>query len=248
MTVTIETRGSASIVTLRWTERRNALGPAEARAVADAILEAGQGSSSALVITGEGAFCAGGDLRAFADISARLTPREIRDHVYGDVQAIIRALGQAAMPTIAAIDGPAVGLGMDIALACDTRFVGARGWMRQGWGSAGLISATGGTWFLEHARRGRIWGLLADQPKLDAAACLELDLAEPSSPSGLDSALERVEALARVPRDVLSAYAVLARRENWPSDEYFDACADFQSEFIGSERFRTMAAAVLAAS
>ena len=248
MTVTIETRGAASVVTLRWTDRRNALGPLEARAVADAILEVGRGPSSALVITGEGAFCAGGDLRAFAEISARLSPREIRDHVYGDVQAIIRALGQASMPTIAAIDGPAVGLGMDIALACDTRFVGADGWLRQGWGNAGLISATGSTWFLEHARRGRIWGLLADQPKLDSAACLALDLAEPSSSNALESALARVESLATVPRDVLAAYAVLARRENWPSDEYLEACADFQSEFIGSERFRTMAAAVLGAN
>jgi 2-(1,2-epoxy-1,2-dihydrophenyl)acetyl-CoA isomerase len=43
------------------------------------------------------------------------------------MQAIVRALGSLPVPTIAAVDGPAVGLGFDIALACDRRFVGKDG-------------------------------------------------------------------------------------------------------------------------
>lgn len=248
MAVTVERNGAAVVVTLRWTDQRNALGPDEAVELGDAVISASTDeTASALVLTGEGAFCAGGDLRAFADVSARLTPREIRETVYGKVQRIVRALRDTPLPTIAAVDGAAVGLGADLAFACDTRFLGPKGWLRQGWGTAGLISATGGTWFLEGARRGQIWELLADQPKLDAAASIARGLADDAgdSPTGLDAALARAEKLSAVPRDVLSAYAVLARPKTWPDDAYFDTCADFQSEFIGSARFRALAAEVL---
>ncbi|MCU1481292.1 MAG: Enoyl-CoA hydratase / carnithine racemase [Subtercola sp.] len=248
MGVSLESVGHAAVVTLRWTDRRNALGPDEAREVAEAIREAATTGAHGIVLTGEGAFCAGGDLKAFADISARMTPTEIRTHVYGDVQAIVRALRDAPMHTVAAVDGPAVGLGMDLALACDTRFIGASGWMRQGWARAGLISATGGTWFIEQQRRGSVWALIADQPKLTAELSVELGLADVSEPSALTSALARVEALSSVPLDVVAAYARLSRTGDWPDDSYFDLCADYQSEFIGSERFRTMAEGLLAAA
>jgi enoyl-CoA hydratase/carnithine racemase len=245
MGVTVETVGSAAVVTLRWPGRRNALGPATARQVADAISEASQLPAHALVLTGEGAFCAGGDLPAFAEVSARLTPVEIRTHVYGDVQAIVRALRDAPMPTIAAVDGAAVGLGMDLALACDMRFVGAGGWLLQGWAKAGLISATGGTWFLERLRPGALWPMLAQQQRLPAARCVELGLAEVSEPSAMASALRRGDELSSIPRDVLAAYVQLARTASWPSEEYLDRCADYQSEFIGGERFRELGARLL---
>ena len=70
MGVSLESVGHAAVVTLRWTDRRNALGPSEAREVAEAIREAATSGAHGIVLTGEGAFCAGGDLKAFADISA----------------------------------------------------------------------------------------------------------------------------------------------------------------------------------
>jgi enoyl-CoA hydratase/carnithine racemase len=248
MGVTVETKDRAVIVTMRWTERRNALGPDEAVAVGDAIEKAAASDDArALVFTGEGAFCAGGDLASFAHVSATHTVEEIRTTVYGKVQRIVRLLRDFPLPTIAAVDGAAVGLGADLALACDTRFLGPKGWLRQGWGTAGLISATGGTWFVEKARRGMLWELLADQPKLDAAAAVERGLADDagSAETALAAALDRAEKLAAVPRDVLSAYAALSRPAGWPADDYFETCADYQSRFIGSERFRTMAAEIL---
>jgi len=247
MGATVERTGAAVVVTLRWTDRRNALGPDEAVELGDAVLEASADeTASALVLAGEGAFCAGGDLRAFAEVSAKHTPEEIRTTVYGKVQRIVRALRDAPLPTIAAIDGAAVGLGADLALACDTRFLGPAGWLRQGWGTAGLISATGGTWFLEGARRGLLWELLADQPRLGPDEAVARGLADDAAgATGLDAALARAEKLAAIPRDVLTAYTVLARPKTWPEDEYFERCADYQSRFIGSQRFRDLAAKVL---
>jgi enoyl-CoA hydratase/carnithine racemase len=253
MGVTVERSGAAVIVTMRWTERRNALGPEDAVAVGDAIEQAGrEEAASALVLTGEGAFCAGGDLATFAALSAQHTPEEIRTTVYGKVQRIVRLLRDFPLPTIAAVDGAAVGLGADLALACDTRFIGPAGWLRQGWGAAGLISATGGTWFLEKARRGQIWELLADQPKLGAAEAVARGLADAAGDagsgagsSGLAAALDRAEKLSAIPLEVLKAYAVLARPAGWPEDDYFETCADYQSRFIGGERFRALAGSIL---
>jgi enoyl-CoA hydratase len=242
--VTREKIGEAIVVTLRWTDRRNALGPEEAAAVADELEEAARSDAAGLILSGEGAFCAGGDLRAFAEISASMDAAEIRTRVYGNVQRMIRALGTAPMPTIAAVDGAAVGLGMDMALACDTRLIGPQGWLQQGWGRAGLISATGGTAFLQRLHPGLVWRLLAEQPRLDAEDCARLGLGEAGDPSALEASLARVEALGAIPRDVLSAYAEIARPD-WPSDAYFERCADLQAGFIGSQRFRDLAARVL---
>jgi enoyl-CoA hydratase/carnithine racemase len=248
MGVSIETVGEAAVVTLRWPEQRNALGPAEAREVAEAIAEAGSARPGAVVLTGEGAFCAGGDLRTFAELSARYEPAQIRERVYGNVQAMIRNLRDAPAPTIAAVDGPAVGLGMDLALACDVCFVGPQGWMRQGWGRAGLISATAGTWFLERNRRGSIWPLLAEQPRIGQAEAVATGLAEAGEPSAREAAVARAEMLAAQAPGTLAAYADLARRANWPDDDYLDRCADYQSEFIGSQRFRDLSARMLEAA
>ena len=111
------------IVTMRWLSKRNAIGPDEAKTLSDAISEGDDGEVTAMILTGEGAFSSGGDLPTFAKISKESSEDDIRERVYGDVQGILRALRSIKVPTIAAVDGPAIGLGMDIALACDMRLV-----------------------------------------------------------------------------------------------------------------------------
>lgn len=246
MGVSVEVVESAALVTLRWPERRNALGPDDSWEVTDALVEAGKAARAAIVLAGEGAFCAGGDLSTFAEISRTCTPEQIEREVYGTVQAMVRALRKAPVPTIAAVDGPAVGLGMDLALACDMRFVGSQGFLQQGWARAGLIAGTGGIGLLHRVAPGLLWRLVAEQPRLDAASCAALGLGEDAGQrSALEAALSRVEALARVPRDVLGHYAALERAASWPVDDTFRESARVQSGLIGSERFRETAQRVL---
>jgi enoyl-CoA hydratase/carnithine racemase len=87
------------------------------------------------------AFCAGSDIKEFAELRHDASERKI---LFEDM--VLRRLAQMPMPTIAAIDGPALGGGLEIALACDLRF-GARGGYRIGLPEVtlGLLPGNGGT-------------------------------------------------------------------------------------------------------
>ncbi|MCK8669768.1 enoyl-CoA hydratase/isomerase family protein [Rhodococcus sp. NPDC003382] len=241
MPVTTEIRDGAVIVTLRWTDKRNALSADDADLVAEAITGAGAESAArALVLAGEGQFCAGGDLPFFAELGRTLTPEEIHRTIYGRVQAMVRALRDCPVPTIAAVDGAAVGLGMDLALACDMRFVGPKGFLMQGWARAGLIPGTGGTALLHRVAPERLWQLLATQERVSAERAVELGLAESGEPDALTAALARVEALSYIDRRVLGDYAALARRAAWPDEENFDQAGARQGHLLTSQHFRDL--------
>ncbi|MFI6309681.1 enoyl-CoA hydratase/isomerase family protein [Nocardia fusca] len=245
MTVHIEVDNAAAVVTLAWTAKRNAVGPAEAEALTDALREAGERAPRAVVLTGEGAFCAGGDLAADAELGRTNLPETIRDVVYGRFQRIVRTLRECLVPTIAAIDGPAVGLGLDLALACDMRLIGPAGWVQQGWARAGIVAGTGGIGLAGRVRPGLIWDLVVAQGKLASDECARLGVAVPTEGPALAAAVERAGELARFERDVLGHYAELDRAENWPSDRHFETVARIQSELLVADRFQSFAARVL---
>jgi enoyl-CoA hydratase/carnithine racemase len=235
-----------AVVVLDWPERRNALGPEEARQVGAAIEEAGSLPVSGVVLTGTGAFCAGGDLEQFAQLSAETSPEEVRDHIYSEVHSVIRAIRACPVPVVAAVDGAAVGLGFDYALASDMCLIGPDGWLQQGWALAGLIHGAGGSGFLQSAVGPAFWRLVAEQERLDAHEASELRIGEATEGPALDAAVARLVALGRLPQEVLNAYTTLYRERRWPDQAFFDRCADYQSRFIGSEDFRDRANRILA--
>jgi enoyl-CoA hydratase/carnithine racemase len=211
MGVTVELEGSVATVTLRWPEQRNALGPDEAREVTAALGSAVEYGAQVVVLTGEGAFCAGGNLRGMV-ARADMPPEERRRLVYSAYQGLLRALVDLPVPTLAALDGPAVGMGFDIALACDARLVGPGGWVRQGWGAIGAVPGTGGVLLLRLRAPGALWRMLPGQPKLHAAALAELGLAESTGDRpALETAQERALQLAQIPPHTLAAYVELDR-------------------------------------
>lgn len=119
--------GDVAIITLDDPERRNALSVAlveELLATLDA-LHADE-SAGALVITGtEPAFCSGADVAALR----ALTGVDADEQLAAGLRAIYAgflAVYDSPLPTVAAVNGPAVGAGMNLALACDVRIVNAR--------------------------------------------------------------------------------------------------------------------------
>lgn len=248
MGVDIEHREDGIVsVWINWPEKRNALGPTDTRELGDAIEKAGSSAVYGVIVTGVGAFCAGGDLEQFAALSQRSSARVVRERIYENVHSVLRAIRGCRVPVVAAVDGPAVGLGLDYAMASDMCFIGTKGWLQQGWALAGLIHGAGGSAFIQKSSGTALWKLIAEQERLDGEAAQRLGLAEAVDGRAFDAAVARLQQLADLPREVLEAYTALFRAERWPSDEFFSRCADHQAEFIASEPFRARAAAILAA-
>lgn len=234
------------MVTLDWPERRNAL-PVEAMRELAQVLHAEAASDvAAVVLTGNGAFCSGADLRRVAERQA-VPEAERRADVRDAAQGMIRTIVDAPVPVIAAVDGPAVGLGFDLALACNDLLIGPDGWCMQGWGRIGAIPATGGLLFLRARNPSLLWKLLAEQPRIGPADAERWGLAEPvAEGTALEAAVARGRALAELPRRALHAYVRLARaplRAELPG--HFDQCADEQVRLLADPGIKDRVATVL---
>lgn len=101
----------------------------------------------AMVLTGAGeAFCAGADVTEMPDWEG-MRMEEYAGYLWA-VQNVVRQLRAAATPSVAAVNGPAVGAGCDFALACDVRIVGPDASLREGFVNVGLVPGDGGAWLL----------------------------------------------------------------------------------------------------
>ncbi|OBH53147.1 enoyl-CoA hydratase [Mycobacterium colombiense] len=101
-------------IELQRPERRNALNSQLVEELREAVLKAGDGSTRAIVLTGQGTvFCAGADLSGDA-FAADYPDRLIELH---------KVLDATLIPVIGAINGPAIGAGLQLAMQCDLRVV-----------------------------------------------------------------------------------------------------------------------------
>jgi enoyl-CoA hydratase/carnithine racemase len=245
--VLTQVSGHAAVVVLDWPQKRNALGPDEADQVAAALRKAvTQPGIHGVVLTGNGAFCAGGDINGMV-ARADLPAEERRALVYGAYQGLIRTLLDLPVPTVAAVDGPAVGLGFDLALACDSRIIGPDGWCRQGWARIGLIPGTGGELLLRMRAPGALWRLLDGQPKVTAELAERLGVGEAADgQSAREKALARVESYAAYPQAALAGYVRLNRSEIRERIVGHQAeCLTLQLELLADPAFRDRARAAL---
>jgi enoyl-CoA hydratase/carnithine racemase len=250
MGVVTEVKGHAALVILDWPEKRNALGPEQASELAAALRTAAADPGvRGVVITGNGAFCAGGDIRGMV-ARADMPPEERRALVYTAYQGLIRSVLDLPVPTVAAVDGPAVGMGLDLALACDSRFIGPEGWCRQGWARIGLIPGTGGELLLRMRAPGALWTLLDGQPKVPADLAERLGIGERTGElTAREMALHRVESYAAYSRATLAGYIRLSRSElRARLPEHQAECLAVQLELLADPEFRDRAGGALAKS
>ena len=139
------------ILTLALPEMRNAM-TAELTAAWTDALNTLQGDRSvrAVVVTGDGsAFCSGGDLSWIAE-SPDLTVDAIRDRMLPFYRAWLR-IRDLEVPTIAAVNGHAVGAGLCLALACDLRYAAAGATLSAPFTSLGMHAGMAATWLLPEA-------------------------------------------------------------------------------------------------
>jgi enoyl-CoA hydratase/carnithine racemase len=228
-------------VTLAWPERRNALGPDEALELAAALESVT--SARSVVLLGDGAaFCAGGDLDAIT-VLARQGRDAVRTAIYGAFHVLARALWKMPGITIAAVDGPAIGLGADLALLCNLRLVGSQGRLDQGWARLGLIPGTGGAWLVQRlAGVATAWDFItsAGSP-WDGPALERRGLASSVEGSAAEAAIGRARRIARWPSETVQAYQALMQPAMEGYEEHLDLCLEAQTALLTGPAFLALA-------
>jgi enoyl-CoA hydratase len=140
-----------AVITLDLPERRNAMTAELTAAWTEVLGEIGADRRvRAVVVTGEGkAFCAGGDLSWIGE-SPELTVASIRDRMLPFYRAWL-AIRDLEVPSVAAVNGPAIGAGLCLALACDLRYAARGAVMSAPFVGLGMHAGMAATWLLPEA-------------------------------------------------------------------------------------------------
>lgn len=183
-----ELRDGVAWLTLNRPDSMNAMAPDMMRDFEEALRRcAGDDEVRAVVLTGAGdrAFCAGGDVKAMAsrgDGGGRGDGSQ--PTLDGRIEALLRGMNATSLvlhtmpkPTVAAINGYAMGAGLSLALACDLRTMADSAQLGTAFAGVALAGDYGGTWFMTRlvgAGKARELYFLNDRVPADRA--LELGL------------------------------------------------------------------------
>jgi enoyl-CoA hydratase len=197
-----EQRGRVAVITVSDPARRNALALDLAEQLAEAVAAAQADEGiGAIVITGqEPGFCAGADL---GQLGASGTSREagLRRIYQGFL-----AVAECTLPTIAAVNGAAVGAGMNLALACDVRLAGPRARFDSRFMQLGLHPGGGYTWMAQRALGVQgafavtLFGEVLDAKQAERVGLVWRAVDDPIDP--VEAAVELATRAADAPRDL----------------------------------------------
>lgn len=148
-TLLYEVSDGVATVTLNRPEVLNAFSTPMQRELAAVVLRlADDDAVRAVVLTGAGrAFCAGGDIGEMED-AANPTPLASRNKLHRMLTRVLMPLVRLEKPVIAAVNGVAVGAGMNLALAADIAVVAEHAKFSQAFVKVGLVPDTGGLYLL----------------------------------------------------------------------------------------------------
>lgn len=154
MTVmTLESFGHVALLTLNRPEALNALGREGDGDQAAAVCNEINANSEirCVILTGSGkAFSAGGDVKAMRERSGAFAANgvAIREGYRRNIHQIVRALYGLELPSIAAVNGAAIGLGCDVACMMDMRIASDKARFGATFLKLGLVPGDGGAWLL----------------------------------------------------------------------------------------------------
>ena len=192
--VLVQVENHIALITVNDPERRNAV-TAEISAGLRAAVDAAEANTDvhALIVTGAGkAFCAGADLTALGEA----TEDGLRTIYDGFL-----AVANCALPTIAAVNGAAVGAGLNLALAADVRIAGPAALFDPRFQKLGIHPGGGATWMLQRAvgvqaaRASLLFGM-----RFDAEAAVRYGLALQVADDPVAAAKELAAGPAAAPR------------------------------------------------
>lgn len=237
--------GTRRTLTMSNPGRKNAVAPSDWSELADAFDSFESSAQRVLVLRGaDGDFCAGADMNRdqMAVQSAADNATRMRR-----TNAAAIALHRLSKPTVAAVDGVAVGAGMNLALGCDVVIATERSRFSEIFVKRGLTLDFGGTWLLPRlAGLARARELALTGRIFDADEALDMGIVSKVVPTvDLDAAVDEVvEALAA---GAPLAQAIIKRALDRSSAMTFEQALAFEEQaqaiLLGSEDLAEGAAA-----
>jgi len=196
----IERDGPIITATLNRPDERNAISEtAHSQEIADFCAQVTRDASvRAVVLTGAGkAFCAGGNVKHMRERQGMFggSPYALRNNYRTGIQMIPTALYELEVPVVAAVNGPAIGAGLDLACMCDVRIAADTAVFAESFVKLGIVPGDGGAWLLPRVigmARASLMTLTGDT--INAATALDYGLVAEVVPA--DQLLNRAKEIA----------------------------------------------------
>lgn len=235
---TLEVAGRLATLTFQRDDVRNAL---TGTALVEDILRTvwwaeSEKKISALIMTGNGsAFSSGGNVKEMQERAGTFSGSaiEIQDQYRRGIQQLPLALHRAEIPIIAAVNGPAIGAGFDLACMCDLRIASTKAVIGETFINLGIIPGDGGAWFLQRLvgyQRAAEMTLTGRLLHADEALQLGLFL-EVVAPEELLPAARALAAriAAKPPQAVRLTKRLLKQAQRMELPDFLDLSASFQA-------------------
>ena len=148
--VDLRSHGGIAVIRFNRPEKMNAIGALTRKQLGDAIKEAERDEAvRVVVLTGSGkAFCSGADVTEMVDGAGMRTPEDVGNVLRTEYMPMLMRLRTMPKPVIAAMNGPAVGIGASFALACDIRIGTPEAYILEAFVNIGLAPDGGVSWLL----------------------------------------------------------------------------------------------------
>jgi len=239
---TLELEARVAVLTLNRDDVRNAL---TCTALVDDICAALEWANSSpevsvLILTGAGAaFSAGGNIKTMRERAMSSSAAEMAHYYRSGIQRIPRAMNAADVALIAAVNGPAIGAGCDLANMCDIRIGSTRAQFGETFVNLGILAGDGGAWFLQRAvgvHRAAELTLTGRVVKAEEGRELGI-LLEVTAPERLLARAREIagEIAAKPPLAVRYARRTLRLAREQGLEEHLESCASFQGALQKTE-------------
>ncbi len=225
-------------LTLNMPETRNAITRANTISeMTDVVKDINEDKSvKVLIVTGvDPAFSSGGNIKDMLNKKGMFNgaPIEIMNNYRHNVQKIPQLMRSVEVPTIAAVNGPAVGAGFDLTLMCDIRIASTKAKFGETFLNVGLIPGDGGAWFLPRAvGLAKACELTFTGDMIDAQTALEMKLVNDvvEHEKLMDRAYEMAEKISNKPGDALRmAKKLIYMGQRMSLDDILDQSAAYQA-------------------
>jgi enoyl-CoA hydratase/carnithine racemase len=231
----LELEGHVAVLTFKRDDVRNALtGTGLVDDICATLEWANAGPDvSALILTGAGsAFSAGGNIKNMRERAMTSSAAEMEHFYRHGIQRIPRAMNASEVALIAAVNGPAIGAGCDLANMCDIRIGSTQAQFGETFVNLGIMSGDGGGWFLQRAvgtQRAAELTLTGRIVKAEEARAIGI-LLEVTEPDRLLPRAREIagQIAAKPPLAVRYAKRALRLAQQQGLEEHLESCASFQ--------------------